>query len=123
MQGFSLRALDIDYKQPRLGLDKTCFEEPMLLLSARNRNSTTGDGVSREEVEEVLSFIYTSVYPEGFSPIASETQAYREYCSALRDKEVAALPQHVHSLSSAQLAAQVKNKTPKKVGARPVEQS
>ncbi|MBI4908146.1 MAG: hypothetical protein HY820_31260 [Acidobacteria bacterium] len=38
MQGFSLRAFDIDYKQPRLSLDDaTSAERPMLLLSARNR--------------------------------------------------------------------------------------
>jgi hypothetical protein len=110
MQGFSLRAFDIDYKQPRLSLeDAKSVERPMLLLSARNRQGASGADVKREEVKEVLSFIYTKVYPEGYSSDPGENQAYREYCAALRDREVAALPERVRSLSSAQLVAQVRN--------------
>ena len=110
MQGFSLRAFDIDYKQPRLSLDDAkSVERPMLLLSARNREGASSGEVHRQEVKEVLSFIYTKVYPEGYSSDAAENQAYREYCTALRDREVAALPTTVRSLSSSQLVAQVRN--------------
>lgn len=110
MQGFSLRAFDIDYKQPRLSIDDaTSAERAMLLLSARNRQAAFGADVQREEVKEVLSFIYTRVYPEGYSSDPAENQAYREYCTALRDKEVAALPERVRSLSSAQLVAKVRS--------------
>jgi hypothetical protein len=110
MQGFSLRAFDIDYKQPRLSLDDTkSSERPMLLLSARNRQNASDADIQREEVKEVLSFIYTKVYPEGYSSDGAETQSYREYCTALLDKEVASLPEKVRSLSSAQLVAQVRN--------------
>jgi hypothetical protein len=110
MQGFSLRAFDIDYKQPRLSLDDArSSERPMLLLSARNRQSTFNADVHREEVQEVLSFIYTQVYPEGYSSDPAENQSYREYCTALRDREVASFPERVRSLSSAQLVAYVRN--------------
>ena len=103
MQGFSLRAFDIDYKQPRLSLDDAkSVERPMLLLSARNRQGASSTDVQRDEVKEVLSFIYTNVYPEGYSSDLAENQAYREYCTALRDREVAALPDKVRSLSSSQ---------------------
>jgi hypothetical protein len=111
MQGFSLRAFDIDYKQPRLSMDDTnSAERPMLLMSARNRQGAPGAEVKREEVKEVLSFVYTRVYPEGYSSDPAENQAYREYCTTLLEKEVAALPERVRSLSSAQLVAQVRNK-------------
>jgi hypothetical protein len=110
MQGFSLRAFDIDYKQPRLSLDDAkSVERPMLLLSARNRRGASGADVQREEVKEVLSFIYTKVYPEGYSSDPAENQAYREYCTALLSREVGALPERVRSLSSSQLVAQVRN--------------
>jgi hypothetical protein len=104
MQGLSLRALDIDYKQPRLSIgDANSVERPMLLLSARNRQGAFSADLQRDEVREVLSFIYARVYPEGYSPDPVENQAYREYCTGLRDKEVAALPERVRSLSLTQL--------------------
>jgi hypothetical protein len=110
MQGFSLRAFDIDYKQPRLSIDDiNSVERPMLLLSARNRQGPFNRDVQREEVKEVLSFIYTRVYPEGYSTDYSENQSYRKYCAALLVREVAALPERVRSLGSAEIAAQVRN--------------
>jgi hypothetical protein len=110
MQGFSLRAFDIDYKQPRLSIDDaSSVERPMLLLSARNRQCALSADAQREEVEKILSFIYTRVYPEGYSSYPAENQAYRDYCTALLDKEVAALPENVRSLSAAQLVAQMRN--------------
>lgn len=111
MQGFSLRALDIAYMQPKLSLDDLISEEkPLLLLSARSRSGPLAASVDRSEVEEVLSFIYTKVYPEGYSTDSRENQAYLAYCSALRDREVAMLPNQVRSLSSAQLVAQVRGR-------------
>jgi hypothetical protein len=109
MQGFSLRAFDIDYRQPRLSIDDAHSVERPMLLSARNRQGAVSLDVEREEAKEVLSFIYTRVYPEGYSSDPAENQAYREYCIALRDKEVAALPERVRVLSSKQLVAQVRN--------------
>jgi hypothetical protein len=110
MQGLSLRALDIDYKQPRLSIDDiNSVERPMLLLSARNRQGPLNRDVQREEVKEVLSFIYARVYPEGYSTDYSENQEYRKYCAALLEREVAALRERARSLGSAELAAQVRN--------------
>ncbi len=111
MQGFSLRAFDIEYRQPRLSIDDPeRLERPMLLLSARDRQGASHAEAQQQEVKEVLSFVYTNVYPEGYSSDLEENQAYREYCSALLDKQIAALPGHVRSLSLGQLAAQTQKK-------------
>jgi hypothetical protein len=110
MQGFSLRAFDIDYKQPRLSIDDlNSLERPMLLLSARNRSGVTRADVQLEEVKEVLSFVYTKVYPEGYSSEPDENRAYSRYCTELLEKEIAGLPGLVRSLSSAQLVALTRN--------------
>jgi hypothetical protein len=113
MQGFSLRALKIDYKQPKLTLADT-QERPMLLLSARTRHGSADSVNHRAEVEEALCFIYTKVYPEGFSPEPSELAAYKDYCAELLKTEIAKLPLEVGSLSCAELAAQIGKKKPKK---------
>jgi hypothetical protein len=108
MQGFSLRAFDTEYKQPKLSLeDLDNTERPLLLLSARTRHTELGSTDHRSEVEEVLRFIYTNIYPEGYSFDQSENLAYRDYCARLLDTETAKLPPEVRSLSCAQLIAQV----------------
>lgn len=111
MQGFSLRAFDIEYRQPKLSIDDvTSMERPMLLLSARTRQGPLNAEVDRSEVDEVLTFVYQSVYPEGYSTDPDENRVYRDYCASLKDRELAALPDRIRSLSSAQLVAQVHNK-------------
>lgn len=64
----------------------------MLLLSARARPNES-DTVTNREVEEVLTLIYTKVYPEGYSPDPAENRAYRDYRS---DAQVT---DHNHSTS------------------------
>lgn len=110
MQGFSLRAFDINYKQPRLSLeDSNSIERPLLLLSARNRQNTCNEENHYEEAKEMLSFVYKKVYPEGYSPDFAENKAYRDYCESFLETEIASLPSCVRSLSAAQLAAMVGN--------------
>ncbi|MGA2989223.1 MAG: hypothetical protein ABSD88_02025 [Candidatus Korobacteraceae bacterium] len=119
MQGFSLRAFDIDYKQPKLSIDdSTSTERPMLLLSARTRPADHTAVGYRVEAEEVLGFVYTMVYPEGYSSEPAENLAYRDYCAALLKREIAALPAQVRLLNTAQLAAQL-GKGKYKAGSHP----
>jgi len=108
MQGFSLRALDIEYKQPKLSLeDLDNTERPMLLLSARTRQAEAETTDHRPEAEELLRFTYTNIYPEGYSDDAGENRAYQDYCARLLERETAKLPAQVVSLSCAQLAARI----------------
>lgn len=65
-QGFSLRALDFDYLQPKLSLEDAAPETPLLLLSARTRHSTTTSDSTVEETSEALLFVYKYVYPDGY---------------------------------------------------------
>lgn len=107
-QGFSLRAFNFDYKQPKLSIEARDGSEcRLLLLSARVRPQNTHAVDAREELSEVLKFVYTKVYPEGYSEDVNENKLYREYCERLLCEQLAALPEIVHSLSSAQLAAQI----------------
>jgi len=111
MNGLSLRALEFDYKQPKLSLeDKDGSERSMLLLSARTRKTEAENSSHRSEVEQLLTFIYTSVYPEGYSPEPEENRAYKEYCVRLLKRQLGSLPPQIRSLSSAQLSAQLGRK-------------
>jgi hypothetical protein len=116
MQGFSLRALDFTYKQPKLSTDAPPdTERPMLLLSARIRENPANAQNQRSEAAELLSFVYTRVYPEGYSMDALENGEYRDYCLALLNRELANLPAQVRSLSVKQLVVQVRNSQSPKI--------
>jgi hypothetical protein len=111
MRGFSLRALDFDYKQPKLSTEAPSdSERRMLLLSGRIRDNQVSAEGQRSEALELLSFVYTRVYPEGYSTDALENREYRNYCLALLNRELEALPAEVRSLSVKQLVAQVRNR-------------
>lgn len=105
MNGLTLRILDFEYKQPKLSLEELDgSEHPMLLLSARTRSELVPTSY-RHEAEELLEFIYTKVYPEGYSTDVEESVSYRRYCEALLEREKRALPERVRSLGSTQPAA------------------
>jgi len=111
MQGFTLRAFDIEYKQPKLSLEPTSTERPMLLLFAR-RDRLTGDTATRKvEAVELLKFVYTSLYPEGFSADEEENREYRQYCEDLFSHEAASLPQKIKWIGCPELAAKLGRKT------------
>jgi hypothetical protein len=110
MRGFSLRAFDFDYKQPKLSTDDPeGSEHQLLLLSAKMVPSLepSADQLSTE-VAELVSFIYTSIYPEGYSADPEETRLYRRYCERLRNQELARLPANIRTLGLKQLVAQVR---------------
>jgi hypothetical protein len=120
MQSLSMRALDIAYRQPKLSLkDASAIERPLLLLFALARQQPLATAhVAREDVENILSFVYTDLYPEGYSAVATENDEYRAYCASLCDKAIQALPQPISSLSYSDLLSQVRNKRVKKHATR-----
>jgi hypothetical protein len=120
MQELSVRALDIDYKPPKLSLqDQNDVARPLLLLFASRYGDTRTNHVEQAEAERILSFIYTDLYPEGYSTVPSENEAYRQYCAAVRDQAVRALHHPVKSVSCADLVSQVRNKRLSKPQNRP----
>ena len=92
-QKFSLQAFEIDYLQPALAVPEAgaSQEQPLLLLSARIRKES-GSAAIQNELREALDFIYFDLYPEGFSDIFEEQNAYREYCRNLHERVVSQLP-------------------------------
>ena len=115
MQELSVRALDIDYKPPKLSLhDKDDAPRPLLLLFASRNGNSQSNHIAEAEVEHILSFIYTDIYPEGYSTVPSENEAYRDYCVSVRDQALRTLRQPVKSVSCADLVSQVRNKRPAK---------
>lgn len=93
-QHLTLRALEIEYKQPKLILGDKRPERPMLLLCAMIRRSLP-ERLPRAEVSKLLSFVYTRVYPDGYSADTDETAAYADYCRALLAREARAIPDSV----------------------------
>jgi hypothetical protein len=109
-QGFTLRALDFDYRQPKLSLEAQTPETPLLLLSARVRPAESGvAGSAREETMQALSFVYQNVYPDGYSNVDDEQMAYGIYCENLMSTTLSSLPEPLRVLSCAQLAARIRN--------------
>jgi hypothetical protein len=107
-QGFTLRAFDIDYKQPRLNhINDNSSEKTMLLMYARNGSQLSKSSVALREVRKLLKFIYLTVYPESYSEIDEENKVYRLYLKNLYSQEAEALSQPVQTLNFKQLKAKV----------------
>jgi hypothetical protein len=107
-RGFSLRGFDFNYRQPKLSTeDPDGSERRLLLLSAKTHAEAidTSPEQRRSEAVALISFIYTRIYPEGYSADPEEARAYKAYCGSLRDQEVATLPLTVRTLSLKQLVA------------------
>jgi hypothetical protein len=92
-QNFVLRAFDFEYLQPALSVPGSGQppEQRLLLLSAKAKRNDD-EGSIHSEVLEMLNFVYLDLYPEGFSDIPEEQDAYRLYCRELHDRVVAKLP-------------------------------
>ena len=102
-QSFTLRAFDVPYLQPVLGLpDGAKSEEPLLLISARRRTKKERPNVD-SELREILDFIYFDLYPEGFSDLPEEQAAFIKYCHELHDRVITSLPPKVNVINPAHL--------------------
>ncbi len=103
-EGFTLRALDFDYRHPLLQVPaegKEGHEAPILLMYAQR--PAGGATLPRSQVEELLAFIYKWLYPEDFSEIPEENEAYQRYLDRLYEAQVKGLPDPVSTLGLAQI--------------------
>lgn len=106
-QKFSLRAFEIDYLQPALHLPVPgeSSEQSLLLLSARMKQP--GQSLTLEnELIQILDFIYLDLYPEGFSDIQEENEAYKAYCRDLRDRVIQNLPSKIQIINPIHLTCE-----------------
>jgi hypothetical protein len=103
-QKFTLRAFDIEYLQPALSVPDCpeTDEQPLLLLSARKREDVDA-AILLDELLEMLDFIYIDLYPEGFSDLPDEQEAYKAYCRDIRDQVVSTLPAKVKIINPAHI--------------------
>ena len=76
-QGMSLRAFDIEYVQPPLSVAEPNSTVPMLLMYVDMKTGNRRSQMSRNEVRRILKFIYTKLYPEGYSDSDDENRDYR----------------------------------------------
>jgi hypothetical protein len=95
--GITVRILDIPYRQPRLDLDDpSCKEEPQLLAYGRTALPAISRSVPREEVQNVISFVYKAIYGDQFEGDPNQDLEYRRYldtlCQDLSDKLPAEVP-------------------------------
>lgn len=107
-QGFSLRALDMNYYHPPVSLAHPEVAVPMLLMYLNPRPGNPRSYMSRKEVRGVLKFIYTELYPENYSECSDETRTYRKLMSKLYLAQAKSLPDRIALLNSGQLRALLK---------------
>lgn len=103
-ESFALRALDLDYRHPLLQVPaegEEGHEASMILMYAKR--PAAGATLPRSEVEELLAFIYKWLYPEGFSEIPEENQAYQRYLDRLYEAQVRILPDEIPTLGLSQI--------------------
>jgi hypothetical protein len=106
---FTLRALDFDYRQPLLEVPAAANQEgqevQMLLMYAQRQVGRIDGALPREHVQSLLDFIYKWLYPEGFSEIPSENEAYRTYLDGFHAAQSALIPEMVPTLGLARIGA------------------
>jgi hypothetical protein len=105
-QNFSLMSYEINYIQPSLSLpneEVSSNEQPLLLLFAKAYKGPRANREIRQEIIEVLSFIYLYLYPEGFSPIEEEQTAYQAYCKRIHERVISRIPEIIEMINPAHL--------------------
>src|SRR5580658_1332111 len=103
---FSLRALDIHYKQPSLThLASDQNQEDLPLLYARP--GTVRAELDKAEISNILDFIYLELYPDGYSDDVEETRIYAAKCAAARADLEQYLPLRARLLGVTELSREV----------------
>jgi len=101
--GFHVRAINIDYKQPHLYIpdkNEVGKEHSMLIMYAVK---IMPEFLLKDDVENILNFIYNRLYPESFSEIQEEINLYKRYTNILFISQVSNLPEHINFLSLNQI--------------------
>ena len=95
-QGFDVKRLAIDYRQPRLSLRECHYkEEPRLLIYGRVRPPPVGTTLSKEEVARVLDAVYNDWYGDSYEDDATRDTEYRAYLRQMYNDAITALPNQV----------------------------
>ena len=99
--GFSVRTFDFDYRQPRLVVpaDQSPDEHRLLLMSISLKPETRGAASSQVELMRQLRFMFTCLYPEGFSDDPDEQARYQDYCRSLYERVLSRIPDSVTCLN------------------------
>lgn len=100
-QGISLKVLDFHYKQPCLTIDaKIGREKPLLLMYAKLNGDVIGKSLQKDEVKELLLFLYKDVYGDTFEfdVDPEQNEFYKNYLSTLLRSSVIDLPDKVPTL-------------------------
>jgi hypothetical protein len=93
-----LRVLDAFYLQPKLDLrDKDKHEDPLLLLYARV-GAEMPPALAREEVADLLQFIYGELYGDCFMEDVTLDDEWRQYTADLLERAISKLPESVRCL-------------------------
>jgi hypothetical protein len=104
-QGFSLRAFDMDYLQPPLSLENPDLNVPMLLMYVNPGARNAASYMKSSFVRKVLKFIYTDLYPQGYSDNETENRKYKACLRKFAAARLKTLPQRISMLDFKQLKA------------------
>jgi hypothetical protein len=104
--GLTLRGVDFAYLQPPLTHDENPpRQEPLLLMLAE---ASAGARLGRNRLADLVDFIYTELYPSGYSNDPHEVQRYKDLCQRLGHELKARIPTEIPLLTVAQLRTQLK---------------
>jgi hypothetical protein len=109
LNGFALRAIDIPYLQAPLNRSHDSLaQEPLLLMLAKRELAPT---ISRENLTDLLEFVYKEVYPDGYSTNQEENELYLELCEKREADILAHLPESAAMLRVGELASALNIRT------------
>src|SRR5260370_491986 len=106
-QGFSLRAFDMEYLQPPLSLATPDSNVPMLLMYVNPKTMRPISYMNCASVRRILKFIYTDLYPGGYSDNEFENRAYKTCLRNFYAARCKTLPRQIRMLDFKQLKASV----------------
>lgn len=95
--GFAAYELGLEYVAPKISTDPDAsFEEERLALSYIPLKKFPIDAsMPKDEVIEILLFVYLQVYGDSYNDDPTMSQTYKSYLSSLLDDYIAKLPERV----------------------------
>ncbi len=107
--GFSLRAFDMDYRQPPLSLGQPDDNVPMLLMFADPRTSAGASKMNASLVRKLLKFVYTEMYPDKYSDNDYENRRYARALKRFSATRLKTIRRQVPMLDFRQIRLQATN--------------
>jgi hypothetical protein len=111
-RGIGIRAVDIDYIQPTLDLARPTDGVPMVLMYGFPPSVQRPNCLKGADLQTILTFIYTELYPAGYSADDEDNRQYKALLQSLLQSRYPAVASEVPLLDFKRIKTWVTRPSP-----------